>query len=70
MFELLDSILNELKDIPGFAFLKNLHVNLRTKRARFERQYQVLKNRKNEIGQVKSNLSSMRGAKGSKGRDN
>jgi hypothetical protein len=69
MFELLDSILNELKEVPGLSFLKNLHLNLRAKHARLQRHYQVAKNRRHEMKEVASNISSMRGGKGSKSRD-
>lgn len=69
MFDLLDSILNELKDIPGLDFLKNLQVNLRTKHGRFLRQCQTVKNRRREMKEIASNLGSMGKGKGSKGRD-
>ncbi len=71
MFDFLDEILNELKDIPGLNFLKSLQAGLRLKSSRLRKQAQILKNRRNDLTKGASKLRRMaKTSKGSKRRDN
>lgn len=69
MFDFLESILFELKNVPGMSFLKNLHVNLMVKRQRMTKKLEGLNNRRNTLANASRKLSGMSGPKGSKRRE-
>ena len=70
MFDFLEGILYELKDIPGLQFLKKLHASLRIKSARVKKDLQTLRNRQNDIRQGVKKIGTMaQNSKGSKRRD-
>ena len=70
MFDFLENILFELKNVPGFAFLKRLHADLSLKRTRVRSKMQILKNRKNDIQKFSQRAGKLsQSSKGSKGRN-
>lgn len=70
MFDFLESILFELKNVPGLSFLKNLHANLALKSTRARSKLQVLKNKKNDIQKFSEQAGKFaKSAKGSKHRN-
>ena len=71
MFEFLEDILLELKDVPGLSFLKRLHYNLHVKRQRIATHAQNVRNRSGVLVKYsKSAAKVVHGSKGSKSRDN
>lgn len=70
MFDFLENILFELKNVPGLAFLKRLHADLNLKRTRVRSKMQLLKNQKNDFAKLTQRAGKMtQSAKGSKGRN-
>ncbi len=70
MFDFLEEILNELKDIPGLNFLKNLRESLMLKSSRLGRRARDLNTRKNSITQATKSLGKLtRSSKGAKRRE-
>lgn len=69
MFDFLENILFELKNVPGLAFLRKLHADLRHKRTRLRTKMQILKNQKNDFQKLSERAGKLtQSAKGSKGR--
>jgi hypothetical protein len=70
MFDFLENILFELKNVPGLAFLRKLHANLLHKRTRLQSKMQLLKNQKNDFEKLSQKAKKFtQSAKGSKGRN-
>ncbi len=70
MFDFLENILFELKNVPGLAFLKRLHADLTLKRTRVRSKMQILKNKKNDFQKLSQRAGKMtQSAKGSKSRN-
>ena len=70
MFDLLESILYELKNVPGLSFLKKIHADLALKSSRARSKLQVLKNQKNDIEKMTQKAGMIaHSAKGSKRRN-
>ncbi len=70
MFDLLENILHELKNVPGLSFLKRLHAQLTLKRTRLRSKMQILKNQKNDFQKLSKKAGKLaNSAKGSKGRN-
>ncbi len=66
MFEFLESILFELKDIPGLAFLKGIHADLKVKSSRARSRMQAVRNKQKDLATISERVG--RSAKGSKRR--
>lgn len=70
MFEFLEGILTDLKNVPGLAFLKRLHTQLVVKRSRLRNKLQALKNHKDLVQDLSRKTGSLsRSNKGSKSRN-
>jgi hypothetical protein len=70
MFDFLENILFELKNVPGLAFLRRLHAELLYKRSRLRSKMQLLKNQKNDIQKLSQRAKNLaQSSKGSKGRN-
>lgn len=70
MFDFLESILFELKDIPGLSFLKSIHADLVVKSSRARSRIQALRNKKNDFEKMSERASNLgKSAKGSKRRN-
>ena len=70
MFEFLENILYELKNVPGLSFLKKLHADLSLKSSRARSRLQMLKNKKNDIEKMSQKAGKYtQAAKGSKRRN-
>lgn len=69
MFDFLENILFELKNVPGLAFLRKLHADLLHKRTRIRSKMQLLKNQKNDFEKLSQRARKLtQSSKGSKGR--
>ncbi len=69
MFEFLENILFELKNVPGLAFLRKLHADLSLKRTRVRSKMQMLKNKKNDFEKMSQKAGKFsQSPKGSKSR--
>lgn len=69
MFEFLENILYEFKNIPGLSFLKRLHTDLTLKRSRVRSKMQTLRNHKSQVMALKAKAGKAgTSAKGSKQR--
>ena len=70
MFEFLENILFELKNVPGLGFLKRLHADLSVKSSKARTKMQTLKNRKNDIEKMSQRAGKLaQSSKGSKHRN-
>jgi hypothetical protein len=70
MFEFLESILFELKNIPGLSFLKNIHAALAVKSSRARSKLQAIRNKKNDFSKISKRVGNMGpSGKGSKRRN-
>lgn len=70
MFDLLENILHELKNVPGLSFLKQLHTQLVEKKSRIRMKMQDLNHRKNQFQDLSKKAGKLtKSAKGSKGRN-
>lgn len=69
MFDFLESILFELKQIPGMSFLRNLHMNLVTKRQRITKKLENVNHRRNTLASTSRKLKGLATPKGSKRRE-
>ena len=70
MFEFLESILFELKNVPGLSFLKNIHAALAVKSSRARSKMQALRNKKNDLQKMSQRAGKFAtSAKGSKHRN-
>lgn len=56
MFDLLEGILNELKDIPGLSYLRSLHGQLQNKRRRVGKSIADAKTRTNNLTGMSSRI--------------
>jgi hypothetical protein len=67
MFDFLEEILNELKDIPGMHFLRNLHAGLQLKHSRITKRARELNTRRSDLARSTKNIrkitTSSKGAK-------
>jgi len=70
MFDILEGILHELKDVPGLSFLKSIHAQLSSKRARAMSKMRDFQNRKNSLIGTSRNINrKLESPKGSKRRN-
>ncbi|MCC6512261.1 MAG: hypothetical protein IT423_24395 [Pirellulaceae bacterium] len=70
MFDFLEGILFELKDLPGLSFLRRLHAIVMVKSSRFRNSIRGVQNKGNDLAEYSKRVKRMtRTAKGAKRRE-